>query len=548
MQERLPIKPLVIQLPIYQADSFEGIIDLVTMRELIWEKFSEDSFEYRANNPKIQKIRPKLIQQALEYRQKMLEQIAEVDGNENLMAKFLEDEEITTEEITQAIRVATISMAVAPVVIGCLSLNIGVRELLDAIVNYLPSPLDAPFKKAKELKSGREVTIKPREDGAFVGLVVAITSDPFVGKLTIVRVYRGKVISQKGIIYNSRKESIGRIVKHKPISREEVRDLFTGEIGYITDLKEVQIGDTLCDPMHRVTLELKQNPNMNFMVRFLIKGNEEHIKSVLNNLIQYNPSCKIIYGKSLNDAILLYGKSVVQLNYLIEKLQIDFRLDIIADKPKVAYFYTLKEAIEKEYIYEQYSKHKKREKFAHIVIKLKPQKRGDGYKFVDKIKKKTLPKEFIDSINQGIKEALHEGIGNGFPIVDIEAILNGGSYDNIASNTEVFRLAGYQATKELLQKSKLIKLEPIMKLNIKADEKFREIILADITKRRGIACGRGGDEHNLGDMYVPLAEIVDYNNELYELTNGQASFEMKFERYEVVPEYLGTKKNISYQQ
>jgi len=267
MQERLPIEPLIIQLPIYQDGSFEGFIDLINMRELIWDKISKDSLEYRANKPKIQKILPKLEQQALKYHQKMLEQIAEVDGNENFMEKFLDDKELTTKEIVQAIKVATISKDIVPVVIGCLSLNMGIRELLDTIINYLPSPFDTPFQKAIELESGREIIIEPKENKPFVGLVLDIMSDPFLGKLTVVYIYRGKLVPKQNIlnITKNKKETIGHIVKREPTIREKVKELFIGEIRYISNLKEAQIGDTLCDPMHKVILKLEQNLNMNFV-------------------------------------------------------------------------------------------------------------------------------------------------------------------------------------------------------------------------------------------------------------------------------------------
>jgi len=545
MQERLSSKPLLIQLPIKEEDDFEGVVDLISMKELIWEKISEDPFEYRANNPKIEEIRPELMEQATNYRQKMLEQIAEVEGNERLMEKFLEDEEITKEEINQAIRVATISMAVAPVVMGCLSLNMGVRELLDATVEYLPSPLDVTFKKAKELESGREITIEPRESEPFVGLVLAVVLDPFMGELVAVRVYRGILNVRKNgmIVHNSTKDMqdrVGRIVKHKMIRREELGELFTGEIGYLKGLKNVHVGDTLCDPLHKVILEIERNFDTNFMVRFLIRDDSNNRReSILNQLIQNNPSCRLLYGKTPDDAMLFYGESVSQLNYLIDKLRDYFKFDIVSDEAKIAHYYTLGAEIEKEYIYQQEAQQGRREHFTRLSLKLEPEERGAGYRFVDETKEGVVPKEFISSINDGIQEALDEGIVDGYPMVDIKAILYDGSYDNVDSNEEVFRLAGYQATKKLIEETKLIKLEPIMKLNIEADEEFRETILADIIKRRGIACGRGGDEHNLGDMYVPLSEIVDYNDELYVLTDGQASFEMSFERYEVVPEYFG---------
>jgi elongation factor G len=545
MQERLSSKPLLIQLPIKEEDDFEGVVDLISMKELIWEKISEDPFEYRANNPKIEEIRPELMEQATNYRQKMLEQIAEVEGNERLMEKFLEDEEITTEEITQAIRVATISMAVAPVVMGCLSLNMGVRELLDAMVEYLPSPLDVTFKKAKELESGREITIEPRESEPFVGLVLAVVLDPFMGELVAVRIYRGILNVRKNgmIVHNSTKDikdRVGRIVKHKMIRREELGELFTGEIGYLKGLKNVHVGDTLCDPLHKVILEIERNFDTNFMVRFLIRDDSNNRReSILNQLIQNNPSCRLLYGKTPDDAMLFYGESVSQLNYLIDKLRDYFKFDIVSDEAKIAHYYTLGAEIEKEYIYQQEAQQGRREHFTRLSLKLEPLERGAGYRFVDETKEGVVPKEFISSINDGIQEALDEGIVDGYPMVDIKAILYDGSYDNVDSNEEVFRLAGYQATKKLIEETKLIKLEPIMKLNIEADEEFRETILADIIKRRGIACGRGGDEHNLGDMYVPLSEIVDYNDKLYVLTDGQASFEMSFERYEVVPEYFG---------
>jgi elongation factor G len=539
---RLTTVPLVTQLPIYEEDKFIGLIDLIAMKELIWEKVTDDEYylPYYRDRFTEYEIREELINQAIEYHNKIIEQIVEVDGNENLMEKFLEDREITPEEMVEGIRIATVAMAVTPIFIGCVSSNKGIRKLLNGVIDYLPAP-SSTFQ-AENIDTNKKVTLQTKENEPFVGVVFDINTDPFVGELSIVRIYRGSLKSDT-YIYNStqnKKEKVNRILKCYSIRREEVSEVFAGEIAYVNGLK-AKIGDTLCDPNHKIILEKIKTLEPVFFVK--IKIIDESCKNgiaeyAFRQLSRENLSCRIAYQESLCDPIFIYGDSKIALKEIIHRLKNEFRLDISNDEPQMIYYQTIKTALEKEYIYQKHSTNYHKKVFAHICLKLEAQKRGEGYKFVDKIKGGVVPYEFIYHINHGIQKALREGVDGSYPVVDIKVILYNGSYHDIHSNNEAFETAGYIATKEALREANLVLLEPIMRLNIEVEENLRGVVLADITKRRGIACGRGGDKYNTGDIFVPLSEILDYDNELYKLTNGRASYVCEVDHYEEVPDYL----------
>lgn len=534
IQAKFSTVPLVTQLPIGEGKQFEGLIDLISMREFIWDEVNEVNDEYmsfRRDSPTEHEIREELMPHAIVYQQKMLEQLAEIDGNEKLMEKFLEDKEINQEEIVEAIRVATLSMVVTPILLGCVFNNKGLKKLLDAVVAYLPSP-SLSVEAEHIMDNHKKITLHVNEAEPFVGVVFALETDPFVGELSVVRIYRGS-LKLGSSIYNTtqnREDKVNRILKFYAIKREELDEVLAGDILYITGLK-AKIGDTLCDPSHKVLLESIENIEPLFLVRVAVDHaeNRNMVSFAIEQIGKENPLCKIFY----DEHIFIYGESKLKLEQIVSRLREHYHLDVESHEPQIVYYRTIKIALEKEYVY------KEKKKFADIALRFESQERGVGYKFVDEIKGGIVPKEFMYPIHQGIQEALQEGIGDGYPIIDIKATLYNGSYHDVYSNGETFKRAGYEATKELLKEAEFLLLEPIMKLNVKVEsEELRKAILADIGKRRGIACGRGGDEHNLGDIYVPLAEILDYEEELYVLSDGQASYELVFERYELVPEYL----------
>jgi len=442
--------PLVIQLPIGEDYKFEGLIDLITMSELIWNEVNDIYTAYNRDRPTEHEIREELMPKAIAYREKMIEQLAEVDGNEKLMEKFLEDREISQEEIVEAIRVATLSMGVVPVLLGCVSKNRGIKKLLDAVVAYLPSP--SLSVEAENIENHQQIRLYADENEPFVGVVFATQIDPFVGEFSVVRIYRGSLTSDSSI-YNTtqnRVEQMGRMFKLYAIKREEVHRVVAGDMVNLTGLK-AKIGDTLCEPNHQVQLEKVEDIEPLFLVRVYVNSTvNRDISYIIEKIARENPLCRI----SCDEYISIYGESKFQLEQIVSRLREHYHLDIESDKPQIIYYRTIKTLLEKEYIYRE------KKKYAHIALKLEPQERGEGYKLVDGTKGSVVPKEFIYPIYLGIKEALEEGIGDGYPIVDIKATLYGGSYRDASLTAELFKKAGYHATKEALREANFLLFEP----------------------------------------------------------------------------------------
>ncbi|NEW59815.1 elongation factor G [Sulfurovum sp. bin170] len=542
ISDRLKINPLIIQLPIYSDEKFEGIIDLIAMRELDWQK--EQDFYYSRDDVKESLIRQEFRNQAKSYQTKMLEQLAVVDGNEKLLAKFLEDEEITQEEIVEAIRVATLSMAVVPILLGCASKNRGIQMLVDAVVAYLPSPLDAPAIQVDAVGyENRKLMVKSSNSGTFVGLVYNIIIDPFLGELAIVRVYSGSLKSGSAFynVNREKRDRVYRIVKMHETRREEVDELFAGEIGFLLGLKSIAKGDTLCDLAKKVRIEtLKKSPEPTLFVTVQprVKWSPTDIMRCFMQLVIDSPSCKAVYGKYPAEPILLYGQSKAHIETLLDKLKNKFGIEAWVSEPKIAYLETIKKVVKKEYTYRQPPTSHSRTQFAHLCLKVEPEEQGSGYSFIDATKGEIIPKEFIEPINQGIQERLSQGIQAGFPIVDIKVTLYDGSFNDVDSSVEAFKIAGGDGFIMACREASPILLEPIMKVNIEAPEQYKGAVFADITKRRGIACGRESQGERVGDVFIPLAEVLNYERKLSKLTDGLAIYTMQFERYEELPDYL----------
>lgn len=441
--------PLVTQLPINKETKFGGLIDLISMKEIVWENndsYSRERFiEYE--------IREELLSQAVEYRDKIIEQIVEIEGNENLMEKFLDDREITQEEMVEGIRIATASMVVTPILLACLSTNKGIKKLLNAVVEYLPSP--SLTIQAETIENHEKVILHARADEPFVGVVFATCRYLCRGDWSVVRIYRGS-LKLDTCVYNStqtKEEKINRIIKNSSLRGTEVSEVFTGDIAYVQRLK-ANIGDTLCDLDHKVMFEKIKIFEPIFFVKIIVKdkscGNSR-IENIFGQISRENLSCWIQYSESLYDPISIYGESKLLLVEILNRLTNEFKLDISSDKIQVLTHRTIKRTVRKEYIYERVSDTYPKKMFAHVCLELEPRKRGEGYKFVNKTKGGIVPCEFMYHISQGIEKALHEGIDGKSRIVDIKVTLYGGSYHDIYSNNEAFKMAGYIGIKKVLK-------------------------------------------------------------------------------------------------
>ena len=412
IRDRLKGNPLVIQLPIGAEENFEGVIDLVKMKEIVWDEDAAMGSAYHE-----QDIRPELQEQAEEYREKMIEGISEVDGNEELMEKYMEGEELTTEEIMAGIKSATINMQVVPMLPGTAFKNKGVQTLLDAVVHYLPSPVEAPAIKGTKMDDEDvEVTVESTDEGPFAALAFKIMTDPFVGQLTFIRVYRG-VLESGSYVLNStkeKKERVGRIMKMHAIKREEVDAIYAGEIGAVVGLKNTTTGDTLCSEKDKVVLERMDFPDpvISVAVEPKTKADQEKMGTALNKLAAEDPSFRVSTDEESGQTIIS-GMGELHLEILVDRMKREFKVEAEVGAPQVAYRETIRTAVNQEYKYAKQSGG--RGQFGHVYLKIEPQEAGAGYEFIDEVKGGVIPKEFIQPVNKGIQEAMARGIQAGYP-------------------------------------------------------------------------------------------------------------------------------------
>ena len=534
IRERLKGNPVIIALPIGTEDAFKGIIDLVTMKAVIWD---EDQ-TLMGQKFDIVDIPEDMEDQAQEYREKMIEAISEVDGNEILMEKFLEGEEISNEEIKAAIKAATIGMHIVPMLPGTAFKNKGVQSLLDAVVNYLPSPVDAHDIKGTMMDDEtHEVIVPSTDDGKFAALAFKIMTDPFVGQLTFIRVYRGKLESGS-YVHNStkdKKERIGRIMKMHAIKREEVKEIYAGEIGAVVGLKYSTTGDTLCDPSDKVVLERMDFPDpvISVAVEPKTKADQEKMGLALGKLAAEDPSFRVNTDEETGQTIIS-GMGELHLEIIVDRMKREFKVEAEVGAPQVAYRETIREAVNQEYKYAKQSGG--RGQFGHVYLKIEPQEAGAGYLFVDEIKGGVIPKEYVPAVNKGIEEALKRGIQAGYPVEDIKVTLYDGSYHEVDSSEMAFKLAGSMGFREGARKAKPVILEPLMKVEVEVPEDFMGDVIGDISKRRGQVNGMGDRAGNkIVDAFVPLAEMFGYSTDLRSMTQGRATYAMEFDHYEEVP-------------
>ena len=535
MKDRLGANAVPIQLPIGKEGDFKGIIDLVRMRAEVY--YDDEGKDVRDED-----IPAELLEQAEEYRQKLIESVAESD--EALMEKFFEGEELTVEEINAAIRKATIDCTMNPVLCGTSYRNKGVQPLLDAVVEYMPSPLDIPAIKGVDVDDPeKELERHPSDDEPFSALAFKIMTDPFVGKLAFCRVYSG-VLESGSYAYNSSKrkrERVGRLVMMHANHREEVETVYTGDICGIVGLKDTTTADTLCDEKHPIILESMEFPDPVIQVAIepKTKAGQDKMTMALVKLAEEDPTFKTYTDQQTGQTIIA-GMGELHLEIIVDRLMREFKVEATVGKPQVAYRETIRKAAKAEGRYvRQTGGHGQ---FGHCWIEIEPVRPGEGYSFENKIVGGVIPKEFIAPIDAGIREAAQSGILGGFEVVDFKATVYDGSYHDVDSSEMAFKIAGSMAFKEALAKADPCLLEPMMKVEVIIPEQYMGDVIGDISSRRGRIEGM---DARMGEQtvhaYVPLSEMFGYATDLRSRTQGRGLFTMQFDHYEEVPKSIAEK-------
>jgi elongation factor G len=529
MVDRLGANPVAIQIPMGAEDKFRGSIDLVRMKgiyfddETLGAKYVEDS------------IPDGLMPQAREYREKMLEALADVD--EGIMEKFLGGKEISEDEIKSAIRKGTIELKLTPVICGSAFKNKGVQLLLDAIVDFLPSPLDIPPVTGVNPADGSEVARKPEDGEPFAALAFKVMTDPFVGQLTFMRVYSG-VLNSGSYIYNSTKDSrerIGRLLRMHANKREEVKEVVAGDIAAAVGLKSTLTGDTLCDEKAPIILESIEFPDpvISVAIEPKTKADQEKLSQSLAKLAQEDPSFRVTFNEETGQTIIS-GMGELHLEIIVDRLLREFKVGANVGKPQVAYKETIKAPSKAEGKFVRQSGG--RGQYGHVYIELEPVEAGKGFEFVNKIVGGTIPREYIPAVEKGIKEALDTGVVAGYPVVDVKATLYDGSYHEVDSSEMAFKIAGSMAFKDAAKKAKPVLLEPIMSVEVVTPEEYMGDVMGDLNSRRGkIHSMEKRGNAQVIRAEVPLSEMFGYATDLRSKTQGRATYTMQFAHYEDVP-------------
>ena len=533
IRDRLKGNPVPIQIPIGAEDNFEGVVDLIKMKEIVWDADAAMGSAYHE-----QDIREELQDKAQEYREKMIESISEAEGNDALMEKFLEGEELTQEEIIAGVKAATIGMYIVPMTAGTAFKNKGVQTLLDAVVAYLPSPVEAMDIKGTMMDDEeKEVIVPSTDNGPFAALAFKIMTDPFVGQLTFIRVYRGS-LNSGSYAHNTtkdKKERVGRIMKMHAIKREEVDMIHAGEIGAVVGLKYTTTGDTLCDPSDKVVLERMDFPDpvISVAVEPKTKADQEKMGIALGKLAAEDPSFRVNTDEESGQTIIS-GMGELHLEIIVDRMKREFKVEAEVGAPQVAYRETIRSSVNKEYKYAKQSGG--RGQYGHVFLKIEPQEPGAGYTFVDEIKGGVIPKEFVQPVNKGIEEAMGRGIQAGYPVVDVKVTLYDGSYHDVDSSEMAFKLAGSMGFREGARQANPVILEPLMKVEVEVPEEYMGDVIGDISKRRGQVNGMNDRAGNkIVDAFVPLSEMFGYSTDLRSMTQGRATYAMEFDHYEEVP-------------
>ena len=528
VKDRLGSNPVPIQVPIGAEENFKGVIDLIRMKAINWNEDDLGS-TYVAED-----IPDDLLAKCEELREQMMEAAAE--ANEDLLNEYLENGELSEDQIREGLRARTINNEIVPVVCGSAFKNKGVQAMLDAVVYLLPSPIDTPDITGI-LDDESEASRKSDDGENFSALAFKIANDPYVGNLTFFRVYSG-VLNSGDTIFNplkGKKERIGRILQMHSNTREEIKEVRAGDIAAAVGLKDVTTGDTLCDTSNVITLEKMEFPEPVISVAVEPKSTEDESKMGigLQKLAKEDPSFKVRTDEESGQTIIS-GMGELHLDIIVDRLSREFKVDANVGRPQVAYRETIKSPVDQEAKFVRQSGG--RGQYGHVYIKMEPQEAGDGYEFVNEITGGAIPREFIPAVDKGIKEQMANGVITGFPVVDVKVTLYDGSFHDVDSSEVAFRVAGSMAFKEGALKANPVLLEPVMKVEVVTPEDYMGDVNGDLNRRRGIL--QGMDESPAGKIIraeVPLAEMFGYATDLRSMSQGRATYTMEFEKYNEAP-------------
>lgn len=530
IRARLGTKPVPIQLPIGAEDHFEGVIDLVKMRAIYWDDSTLGmKFEERDIPPDMQTA-------CEEWREKMIEMAAE--ANEELMNKYLEEGTLSTREIYQGLRQRTLANELVPTLCGSAFKNKGVQAMLDAVVDYLPSPVDVPPIRGVLNDAAQTEATRPASDEAhFAALAFKVATDPYVGSLTFFRVYSGVLLSGDTIFnpVKSKRERIGRILQMHANTREEIKEVRAGDIAAAVGLKDVTTGETLCDKEHIITLEKMDFPEpvIAVAVEPKTKADQEKMGISLSKLAAEDPSFRVKTDEESGQTIIS-GMGELHLEIIVDRMRREFNVEANVGAPQVAYRETIRKTVEQEGKFVRQSGG--RGQYGHVWLKLEPREPGSGYEFVNAIVGGVIPREYVPAIDKGVKEQMQNGVIAGYPVVDVKVTVFDGSYHEVDSSEMAFKIAGSQAFKEGAKKAGALLLEPIMSVEVVTPEDYMGDVMGDLNRRRGIL--QGMEDIPTGKTIkaeVPLGEMFGYATVLRSLTQGRASYTMQFAKYQEAP-------------
>ena len=529
METRLRARPIPLVIPIGAEEGFTGVVDLIKMRAIIWDEASQGmKFEY-------QEIPAELVASANEWRAKMVETAAE--ASEELMDQYLENGELTEEQIIFGIRTRTIACEIQPMLCGSAFKNKGVQRMLDAVIMFLPSPVDIPDVTG-ETEEGEHITRKADDSESFSALAFKLMTDPFVGQLTFVRVYSG-VLKKGDTVYNpvrGKKERIGRIVQMHANNRVEVDEILAGDIAACIGLKDVTTGESLCDPSKPIILErmVFPEPVIHVAVEPKTKVDQEKMGIALSRLAAEDPSFRVRTDEESGQTIMS-GMGELHLEILVDRMKREFGVEANVGAPQVAYREAIRKPVEIEGKFVKQSGG--RGQYGHVWIKMEPSEAGKGFEFVDAIKGGTVPREYIPAVEKGLRETLPNGVLAGFPVVDVKVTLFDGSYHDVDSNENAFKMAASIAFKDGMRKASPVLLEPMMSVEVETPEDYAGTVMGDLSSRRGMVQGMddmmGGGKSIKAE--VPLSEMFGYSTSLRSATQGRATYTMEFKHYSEAP-------------
>lgn len=528
MRSRLKANPVPLQVPIGAEEKFEGVVDLVKMKAIYWDEASQGmKFDYRD-------IPVNMLEECKKWRENMVEAAAE--ANEELMNKYLEEGDLSEEEIKQGLRLRTISFEIVPMLCGSAFKNKGVQAMLDAVIEYMPAPTDVPPVKGEGDK-GDEVTRRADDKEPFSALAFKIMTDPFVGQLIFFRVYSG-VVKSGDTVYNpikGKKERLGRILQMHANQREELKEVYAGDIAAAVGLKEATTGDTLCDINNEIILErmIFPEPVIHVAVEPKTKADQEKMGIALNRLAQEDPSFRVRTDEETNQTIIS-GMGELHLEILVDRMRREFNVEANVGAPQVAYREAIKKKVEVEGKFVKQSGGKGQ--YGHVWLIMEPNEPGKGFEFIDQIKGGTVPREFIPAVEKGLRETIPSGVLAGFPVVDVKVTLFDGSYHDVDSNENAFKMAASMGFKDGMRKADPVLLEPMMAVEVETPEDYMGDVMGDLSSRRGMI--QGMEDMPSGKVIraeVPLAEMFGYSTVVRSLSQGRASYSMEFKHYAEAP-------------